>query len=146
VNLSEGTHDGQGGEVDDARAGLDFLRERYPDLPYSIAGFSFGSRIALRLGCTLDEPRPQRIIAVGFPTTIGSFDYLESCRLPKFFVHSTNDVFGPKLELEKEFEKFSDPKFLHFIQAEDHFFAGALDELENTIANVSPAGFSEPRR
>lgn len=138
VNLSEGKHDGQGGEVEDARAALNFLRERYPDLPYSIAGFSFGSRVSLRLGCTLAEPRPQRIIAVGFPTTIGSFDYLDSCQIPKYFVHSTNDVFGPKPELEKEFEKFSDPKTLHFIEAEDHFFAGALDELENTIASVSP--------
>jgi hypothetical protein len=76
---------------------------------------------------------------VGFPTTIGSFDYLESCPIPKYFVHSTNDVFGPKPELEREFEKFSDPKTLHFIEATDHFFAGALDELETAIANVSPA-------
>src|ERR1700722_12343681 len=51
VNLSEGEHDNGPGEVEDARAGLAFLRERYPDLAYSLAGFSFGSRIALRLGC-----------------------------------------------------------------------------------------------
>jgi hypothetical protein len=133
VNLSEGAHDGHGGEVEDARAALDFLRERYPNLPYSIAGFSFGSRVALRLGCEL---APQRIIAVGFPTTIGSFDYLESCTIPKYFVHSTNDVFGPKPELEKEFETFSDPKTLYFIEATDHFFAGALDELETAIMSV----------
>ena len=49
VNLSEGTHDGRAGEVEDARTALGFLRERYPDLPYSLAGFSFGSRIALKL-------------------------------------------------------------------------------------------------
>src|SRR5437764_8039989 len=53
VNLSEGTHDGRAGEVEDARTALAFLRERYPELPYSLAGFSFGSRIALKLGCEL---------------------------------------------------------------------------------------------
>jgi alpha/beta superfamily hydrolase len=134
VNLSEGTHAGGHGEVEDARAALAFLRERYPDLPYSIAGFSFGSRVALRLGCTLAEPRPRRIIAAGFPTTIGTFDYLDSCLLPKHFVHSTNDIYGPKAELEKAYEHFAEPKSLRFIEAADHFFAGALDEFETAIA------------
>jgi hypothetical protein len=134
VNLSEGTHDEGAGEVEDARTALAFLRERYPDLPYSLAGFSFGSRIATRLACTLAEPRPRRVIAVGFPTTIGHFDYLETCRLPKYFLHSTNDVYGPKPELEKAYEKFAEPKSLQFIEASDHFFAGALDALEMAVA------------
>lgn len=132
VNLSEGTHDKGTGEVEDARAALGFLRERYPDLPYSLAGFSFGSRIALRLGCTLAEPRPRRVIAAGFPTS-GHFDYLESCTLPKYFLHSTNDIYGPKPDLEKAFDGFAEPKSLRFIEAADHFFAGALDALESAI-------------
>lgn len=134
VNLSEGTHDEGKGEVEDARAALEFLLQRYPDLPYSLAGFSFGSRIALRLGCTLAEPRPRRIVAAGFPTTIGHFDYLDSCALPKHFVHSTNDIYGPRPELEKVFDLFSEPKTLQFIEASDHFFAGSLDEFESAIA------------
>ena len=133
VHLSEGKHDDGPGEVEDARAALAFLRERYPDLPYSLAGFSFGSRIALRLGCTLPGPRPGRLIAVGFPTSFGHFDYLENCGLPKYFVHSTNDIYGPRPELEKAFEKFAEPKRLEFIEADDHFFAGSLDALENAI-------------
>ena len=132
VNLSEGTHDGRAGEVEDARTALAFLRERYPDLPYSLAGFSFGSRIALKLGCELPAPRPTRVIAVGFPTS-GTFNYLDSCTLPKYFVHSTNDIYGPKPELEKAYENFAEPKSLQFIDAPDHFFAGKLDELENAI-------------
>src|SRR5450755_1355217 len=51
VNLSEGTYDHGEGELDDARTALEYLRGRYPELPYTLAGFSFGSRIALRLGC-----------------------------------------------------------------------------------------------
>jgi alpha/beta superfamily hydrolase len=136
VNLSEGTHDEGKGEVEDARTALGFLRERYPNLPYSLAGFSFGSRIALRLGCTLAEPRPRRIIAAGFPTTIGHFDYLESCTLPKYFIHSTNDIYGPKPEFEKAFGLFTEPKSLRFIEAADHFFAGALDRFESAVVEL----------
>src|ERR1700722_4769606 len=51
VNLSEGEYDHGEGELKDARAALAYLRERYPDLPFTLAGFSFGSRIALRLAC-----------------------------------------------------------------------------------------------
>lgn len=139
VNLSEGTHDEGKGELEDARAALAFLRERYPALPYSVAGFSFGSRIALRLGCTLAEPRPRRIIAAGFPTRIGHFDYLDSCSLPKYFIHSTNDIYGPKPELEAAYDRFSEPKKLQFIEAADHFFAGQLDAFESAVTSL-PSG------
>lgn len=134
VNLSEGEHDNGRGEMDDAWAALQFLRGRYPTLPYSMAGFSFGSRITLKLGCSAPPPRPVRLIPVGFPTTPGHFDDFKECNLPKYFVHSTNDQFGPRDVLEQAFETFAEPKSLQFIEARDHFFAGALDELESAIA------------
>ncbi|MES1260772.1 MAG: hypothetical protein ABUS49_03475, partial [Acidobacteriota bacterium] len=95
---------------------------------------SFGSRVALKLGCRLPEPRPVRLIAAGFPTTLGKFDYLSGCGLPKYFVHSTNDVHGPRAQLEQAFAHFAEPKNLEFIEAGDHFFAGSLDKLETAIA------------
>ena len=51
VGRSEGEHAHLEGEIEDARAALAWLRERYPDLPYALAGFSFGSRVITRLGC-----------------------------------------------------------------------------------------------
>ncbi len=57
VNLSEGEYAHGEGELDDARIALDVLASRYPALPLTLAGFSFGSRIALRLGCA---PRKSR--------------------------------------------------------------------------------------
>src|SRR5437588_1356634 len=47
VGMSEGAHDQGVGEMEDARAALAILRDRYPELPYSMAGFSFGSRIIM---------------------------------------------------------------------------------------------------
>ena len=53
VNLSEGGYAHGEGEREDARGALDYLRGRYPELPYTLAGFSFGSRVVLQLGCEL---------------------------------------------------------------------------------------------
>ena len=136
---SEGVHDHGNGEVEDARAALAFLRERYPGLPYSMAGFSFGSRIALKLGCSLRAPTPQRVIAVGFPTGRRDYDFLSTCGIPKYFVQSSDDEHGPAWELDAAFAEFAEPKHLEFIEAGDHFFEGALDELEAAITAIPPA-------
>jgi uncharacterized protein len=133
VGRSGGEHDQGAGEVEDARAALGFLRERYPDLPYSMAGFSFGSRVIMKLGCTMN---PTRLIAAGFPTRHGRFDYLAACSVPKYFVQSAIDEFGPKEELEAAFQGFAEPKSLQFIEAADHFFTAALDQLEETIVAI----------
>jgi uncharacterized protein len=139
VNHSEGTHDAGRGEQEDARAALQFLRERYPVLPYSLAGFSFGSRVALKLGCSLDAPAPARIVAVGFPTRRENFDFLATCRIPKYFVQSSLDEHGPRPELEAAFAGFAEPKRLQFIEAGDHFFEGALEKLEDAIIAIPRA-------
>ncbi len=52
VTLSVGAYAHGEGELDDARSAVHYLRERYPGLPYSLAGFSFGSGIILRLECS----------------------------------------------------------------------------------------------
>jgi len=132
VGRSEGVYDQAVGELEDARAALAWLRDRYPALPYSLAGFSFGSRIILRLGCALEGAA--RLIAVGFPTWREDNTYLSKCATPKVFVQSTQDEFGPSEALNLLYENFTGPKRLIYIPAEDHFFKGSLEDLEETIA------------
>ena len=48
VGASDGVHDDGNGEVDDALAAVDHLRRRFGDAPLWLAGFSFGSFVALR--------------------------------------------------------------------------------------------------
>jgi hypothetical protein len=135
VNLSEGTYDHGIGEVADARAALAWMRERYPRLPLTLAGFSFGSRIVLRLGCSLHGVR--RLIAVGFPTS-RSYDVpLSTCPAPKIFLQSTHDQYGPREQLEAMFPEIGDPKRLIWIEAADHFFRGALDEFEDVVFRLA---------
>lgn len=140
VNLSEGAYAHGIGEVDDARAALTLLRGRYPDLPFLLAGFSFGSRIALRLGCPMPlagPDSPRTVLAVGFPTVYRDTSFLDGCRQHKTFVQSTQDEFGPGPDLIHLVESLLDPKELHWVTAQDHFFVGALDEFEHTIASCA---------
>jgi hypothetical protein len=145
---SEGVHDQGTGEVEDARAALRFLRARYPALPYSMAGFSFGSRMAMKLGCALSAPLPVRLVAVGFPTRLGRFDFLSACAIPKYFVQSMRDEHGPREDLEEAFRAFAEPKSLQFIDARDHFFDGgspnALDALEAAITAIAQGDATRP--
>ncbi len=132
VNLSEGVYDQGEGELDDARVCLAHLRARYPGLPFTLAGFSFGSRIALRLGCGGIGAR--RVLAVGFPTIYHDRGYLDRCTVPRVFVQSTHDQFGPIDQLRPFVESLPEPKRLVLIEAADHFFDGALpDALEQAI-------------
>lgn len=138
VHLSQGVHDEGRGETEDARAALDLLRSRYPDLPFTLAGFSFGSRVTVRLAASLDGQSPTRLILAGYPTVYKGHHLLYSMRVPRIFVHSTHDEYGPQPELQTLYDRLWHPKQLHWIEAEDHFFAGALDEFERAITSLLP--------
>jgi alpha/beta superfamily hydrolase len=135
VSLSEGSYAHGEGEREDARAALDYLRGRYPELPYTLAGFSFGSRIVLQLGCA--QPGARRVIAVGYPAVYKNHGYLNGCTVPRIFLQSTRDEFGPVKELKALVETLPEPKQIILLEAEDHFFAGALDKLEEAIARLA---------
>jgi uncharacterized protein len=135
VNRSEGAYAEGEGELDDARAAIDYLGARYPELPRTLAGFSFGSRIVLRLGqeqAIEDHGKLRRIIAAGFPAIYKDSTYLDA-PVPRIFVQSTHDEFGPVEMIEPLVASLAPPKRLILIEARDHFFAGALEVLEEEI-------------
>lgn len=131
VNLSEGVHDEGAGEVDDARSALRVLRERYPALPLTLAGFSFGSRVCLKLGP--DCPDARRVIAVGFPAHLAGADGLPECPVPRIFIHSRHDAICPPGPLEQLVASLAGEKRLLWIEAADHFFSDALPQLEELV-------------
>ena len=135
VNLSEGTYDHGAGEIEDARAALQWLRARHPGRPYTLTGFSFGSRIALKLGMDLCDAA--RLIAVGLPTAYHQeLAALAGCSLPKVFIQSTHDQYGARDELERFWAPLAEPKRLLWIEARDHFFAGGLDDFEGAVLRL----------
>jgi alpha/beta superfamily hydrolase len=133
VNLSDGEYDGGVGELEDARAALDLLRSRYPKLPWLVAGFSFGSRIAQQLGCGTEA---QKIVVVGFPTRASERGSYLHCQTPRVFIQSTLDEHGPREELQEFYDEASGPRELIWVEAKDHFFQGALDQLEEVVRSL----------
>src|SRR5438552_1143290 len=135
AGLSEGVHAHGVGEVEDVRAGLDWIEREYP-LPIVFAGFSFGAAVGLRAACP--DPRVTALIGLGLPATpvddrVYDFEFLRSCAKPKLFVSGSRDQFGPHGKLEALVNTFADPKKLVRIEAGDHFFEGRLKELRVAI-------------
>lgn len=139
VGKSEGEHAHMAGEVEDARAALDYLRGRYPALPYALAGFSFGARTISLVACQTEASpvAPQFFLAAGYSTRMGSWDFLSHCTVPKIFIHSTHDEYGPRGDFEGLYAGVAEPKRLIWIEAADHFFAGALEELEERVLEAA---------
>ena len=139
AGLSEGEHANGIGEVEDARAALDWL-EREFTLPIVFAGFSFGAAVGLR--AAYSDERVRALIALGLPAVpvavhnenrVYDFDFLRGCAKPKLFVSGSRDQFGPAGKLEALVDTFAEPKKLVRIAAGDHFFEGRLRELRDAI-------------
>jgi len=135
VNLSEGQYDRGIGEVQDAGAALALLRSRYPELPFSLAGFSFGSRIILKLGC--ETASVSSLIAVGFPANLSDSQSLGQCAVPKVFIVSRIDQFCAVQAMDAYFGTLPEPKQLIWVDATDHFFSGALDQFEAVVYGIA---------
>lgn len=140
VGLSEGTHDKGEGEVDDVMAAMNFLAAEYFGVPLLVAGFSFGSWVGLRAGCS--DTRVTELVGLGLP--VGdldnrSFAFLESCEKPKLLVSGEFDRFGPPNQLRALVEQFrarvKEKTRITVIPGGDHFFAGHLPELDRVLAD-----------
>ena len=136
---SEGVHDQGRGEEQDALAALDFLAAEYPGAPLLVAGFSFGSWVGLRAGCS--DERVAELIGLGLPVAdLGNrgFSYLDRCEKPKLLVSGEFDRFGPQEKLRAMAEQFPprvrENSRVVIVPGADHFFAGHLADLDRAIA------------
>lgn len=125
VGLSEGTFDNGQGELDDARAALDWMEQKL-QLPILSGGFSFGSYVNLRVSC--GDPRVKGVFALGLPAHAEGRDYtygfLSQCTQPKLFISGDHDQYGPRPQMEETFASTPEPKHLVWIEGAEHFFQG----------------------
>jgi uncharacterized protein len=139
AGLSEGVHDEGRGEQGDVSAALDFLAGEFPGAPLLLAGFSFGSWVGLRVGCS--DSRVTDLIGLGLP--VGNLDnrefsYLDACNKQRLLVSGELDAYGPPEKLRAMIDKFPLPvkesTSVAIISGADHFFAGHLPELDRVIS------------
>jgi alpha/beta superfamily hydrolase len=133
VGGSSGQHDFGKGELDDARAALDYLAQNCPDQDVTLCGFSFGTWMGTKVG-TGDE-RVKRLISIGTPLSKYDFSFLEECRKPILFVHGERDEFGRVEELRALADRLAQKLSVKLVVIPDtgHFFEGHLDELKTAI-------------
>ena len=136
VGQSTGEHDEGQGELEDVRAGLDYLAAEFQNRPITLCGFSFGARVGLEVG--ISDERVRNLISIGTPVDKYDFDFLESCRKSILFVHGDRDEFGsipPLLDLVERIRQHNAQVELRVIKDSGHFFEGHLDELKAAITD-----------
>jgi alpha/beta superfamily hydrolase len=135
VGQSTGEHDEGRGELEDVRAGINYLAEKYPQQSITVCGFSFGAWLGLQVGT--GDDRVRNLISIGTPLDKYDFSFVMSCRKPLLFVHGSLDEFGDVEKLRELVEKLESQTPVHLIVVPeaDHFFEGHLDELKRAITD-----------
>jgi hypothetical protein len=134
VGRSAGTFDAGPGEMEDYRAGLDFMQGRYPGLPLWAAGFSFGSWIALTVGA--DDPRVQLLLGIAPPVDRYDLTNLKQSDKPKFIIHGEEDELISIKDVRRFYSELKEPKELVVIEAADHLFDGKTTEVGEAVEDL----------
>jgi alpha/beta superfamily hydrolase len=134
VGSSAGTFDAGPGEMEDYRAGLDFMKGRYSGLPLWAAGFSFGSWIALTVGA--GDPRVQLLLGIGVPVDRYDFANVKQSDKPKFVIHGEEDELISIKEVRRFYSELKEPKELVVIAAADHLFDGKTSEVGEAVEDL----------
>jgi len=131
---SEGRHDHGVGELEDARAALDWIAARHPRARRWVAGFSFGSWIGARLAA--ERPDVEQLVLVAPPVRRSSFEVLLTAAVPKLVIQGTHDDICPLAELQEQFPSWAEPKRLVLVPDGTHFFDRHLAEIARTITET----------
>jgi hypothetical protein len=133
VGLSAGTFDEGVGEVEDFKAALNFMHERYPRVPLWAAGFSFGAWIALETGAA--DARVSVLIGIAPPVARAQYSFpntLASTK-PKFFVQGSMDELCPVKDMWAFYAKLKEPKELVVVDGASHLFDGKTTEVGEAL-------------
>lgn len=130
VGASEGVYDEGVGETDDMAQLLTHMREQYPDVPFALAGFSFGTFVQTQLQKRLEEQGTpaERLVLVG--SAPGKWP-LPDVPADTILIHGE---FDETIPLTNVFE-WARPQDLPVIvvPGADHFFGRKLHHIKNHV-------------
>ncbi|WP_076593168.1 alpha/beta hydrolase [Herminiimonas arsenitoxidans] len=133
VGASGGTHDGGAGETDDMAQLLAHMQEQYPDLPFALAGFSFGTFVQAQLQKRLEAQgtSAERLVLVG--TAAGKWP-LPTVPAGTILIHGEQDDTIP---LTNVFD-WARPQDLPVLVVPgcDHFFNRKLQHIKNHVVEM----------
>jgi alpha/beta superfamily hydrolase len=134
VGVSAGTFSGGDGELDDFRAGVDFMAARFPGVPLWAAGVSFGSWVAMTAGAKDD--RVATLIGIAVPAKLYDFSAVRDSQKAKYFIHGEHDQLCPLRAVWELYGQSAEPKELVVIDGADHLFDGRVTEVADAITDL----------
>ena len=134
AGASAGAFDDGPGEMEDFRAGLDFMRARYPDAPLWAVGMSFGSWIALSVGA--EDSRVSLVLGIATPVSKYDFNTVAASPKMKCFIHGERDEICPLKVVREFYARAVEPKELVVIDGADHLFDGKTSEVADAIEEL----------
>ncbi|MGA9164624.1 MAG: alpha/beta hydrolase [Thiobacillus sp.] len=130
VGMSDGSFDAGVGETDDLLAVARFVEASYPNLPWALAGFSFGAFVQHRLRQQLDA---RRLILVAPAVTMYEFDPVPADSVVIF--GDADELIPPAaIRLWAEQQQLA----VKIIPDAGHFFHGKLKELKQAFIEACP--------
>lgn len=145
VGASAGSYDEGRGETTDAVQLIDWGRQRWPGATPWIAGFSFGSFVALRAA---QSAAPGLLVTVAPPVGRWDFTGLVAPAAPWLIVQGDRDELVDVEAVRGFVRSFAPrPPSLEVMTGAEHFFHGRLHELRDLVRRFSepvlrPAGSS----
>lgn len=136
VGRSQGQYDKGIGELTDAATALDWLQEQNPSSSsFWVAGFSFGSWIALQL--LMRRPEIQAFVAVAPPVNKYDFNFLSPCPAHGLFLQGDQDTVAVESYTADLVNRLSRQRNAHIeydlISGADHFFRERVDEMKISL-------------
>lgn len=130
TGASEGVYDDGEGERADALAAMQWLRERLPDCPLWLAGFSFGAAVAIRAAVE-DTPDGLVSVAPAVRRFAGGLSGQPAC--PWLIVHGDADEVVDVGDTVTWVDSLEPGPELLVLPGVDHFFHGRLVDLREAV-------------
>ena len=136
VDLSDGNFDNGQGELSDAAAVLDWIeKENLDNSQCWIAGFSFGSLIAMQL--LMRRPEINRFITVSSQPNVYDFTFLSPCPTSGLMLYGNNDELVTPEHTNFLSQRLTNQKGVEVgfqaIEGANHFFSKKEKELSSAL-------------
>ena len=134
VGASCGVFDNGRGETDDSCAAVSWLRQRCGLQALWLAGFSFGSMVALQAA---PRCQAQRLISVAPPVGRWDFSAIPTPGCPWLIVQGDQDELVDALAVRHWAQALNPPPQMVMVPGAGHFFHGRLHDLKSAVLDFA---------
>ena len=132
VGASSGSHGGGAAEVEDARAAVAALAAATGNPAVDIAGYSFGSVVALQLA---SSRKTAAVVAIAPPLAMFDAAFVWEMEVPLLLLAGDRDAYCPAADFQALIEKLPPSARGELLVGGDHFLVGREREIGDRVAD-----------